>query len=175
LRKHTIVYLETTCYSNLLIVAPGVARYCYWKYVRPSKLAFGSYTIKSTEGTHQGDPMSPMLFALGMHVLIKEVREHWTTLFSGVYMDDWDFGGPPEELDRAFSYILKRGPEIGCYLNPGKCCVILLNGTDGRGGGLAPSDAGEAPPGGPVAVPVMLPEPLFASEGMVMKQLRGFA
>jgi len=63
-------------------------------------------------------------------VLIKEVRDHWPTLFSGAYMDDWDLGGPLEELNRAFSYILERGPEIGCYLNPGKCCVILLNGTD---------------------------------------------
>jgi len=113
--------------QQLLIVAPGVARYCYWKYVRPSKLTFGSYIIESTECS---DPMSPMLFALGMHVLIKEVRECWPTLFSGAYMDDWDLGGPPEELNRAFSYILKRGPEIGCYLNPGKCCVVLLNGTD---------------------------------------------
>jgi len=50
-------------------VAPGVARYCYWKYARRFKLAFGSYIIESTEGTHQGDPMSPMLFALGMRTV----------------------------------------------------------------------------------------------------------
>jgi len=48
-----------------------------------------------------------MLFALGMHVLIKGVREHWPTLLSGAYMDDWDLGGPPEDLNGAFSYILR--------------------------------------------------------------------
>jgi len=114
----------------LLEVAPGAAWYCYWKYAQPSRLAFGPYLLSSSEGTHQGDPMSSILFALAMHVLVMEVKEHWPALDSGAFMDDWDLSGNPEDADAAFWYILKCGPKVGCHLNPSKCCTIWLDGID---------------------------------------------
>jgi len=115
---------------RLLDVAPGAAQYCYWKYAQPSRLAFGPYLLSSSEGTHQGDHMSSILFALAMHVLVMEVKERWPALDSGAFMGDWDLSGNLEDADAAFWYILKRGSKVGCHLNPSKCCTIWLDGID---------------------------------------------
>lgn len=111
--------------------APGAAAYSYWKYQQPSHLSFGPYTILSTEGTHQGDPLASAHYALGLHTLVEEVSvAHENLDISSAYADDWDLAGPPETVSAALEQVCTTGPAIGCHLNRDKCQVIMFDGQD---------------------------------------------
>jgi len=72
--------------------------------------------------------------------------------------------------------VVGRAEELVCKGSFAKACGVLLSpGPMEEAEDMLQVMLEKHPPGGPVAVDVTLPEPLFASEGTVMKQLWGFA
>ena len=57
---------------------PGLSRWAEWCYAQPSKLYFGSETISSEKGVQQGDPLGPMLFALAIQPLLKDLSKGYS-------------------------------------------------------------------------------------------------
>ena len=57
---------------------PGLSRWAEWCYAQPSKLYFGSETISSEKGVQQGDPLGPMLFALAIQPLLKDLSRGYS-------------------------------------------------------------------------------------------------
>lgn len=53
---------------------PGLSQWAEWCYAKPANLYFGSETISSEKGVQQGDPIGPMLFALALQPLLRELN-----------------------------------------------------------------------------------------------------
>src|ERR1043165_4560734 len=58
-------------------------------YGAASSLAFGEFTIDSSEGVQQGDPLGPLLFCLGINPLLGDIQSE----FVSGYLDDIGIGG----------------------------------------------------------------------------------
>ena len=65
---------------------PGLARFAHWCYSQESKLFFGSHTIASASGVQQGDPLGPLLFALAVQPLAKELKDLASTFACSTWM-----------------------------------------------------------------------------------------
>ena len=53
---------------------PEIFKFCHLSYSLPTKLRYGSKSISSKEGTHQGDPHGPLLFCITMQPLLLMLR-----------------------------------------------------------------------------------------------------
>ena len=53
---------------------PELARWCHFCYGRHTVLQFGRWQVSSQRGVQQGDPLGPLLFALAIHPLVKELH-----------------------------------------------------------------------------------------------------
>jgi hypothetical protein len=63
------------CLEQTRIHAPSIARFAYWCYGQPVHLFYGDKVIASAQGVQQGDPIGGLLFALGLHTVIREVLQ----------------------------------------------------------------------------------------------------
>ena len=84
---------------------PGLSRWAEWCYAQPSTLYFGPETISSEKGVQQGDPIGPMLFALAIQPMLKELsdgrsNEGLELIYS--YLDDLILAGEQRSVVEAF-------------------------------------------------------------------------
>jgi hypothetical protein len=109
--------------------APWLSPWVEYLYGDDSDLLFGDVLIKSREGTHQGDPLAPMLFALVVHLIVLELDEKVPGLQANKwFLDDGALAGDAESLVRAIAYLMsEEARSLGLFLNPGKCELIFLN------------------------------------------------
>ena len=68
----------------------------------------------------QGDPLGPLYFCCGINGLVNDIQA-MGLVYNKWYMDDGGMIGEVEQLQRAWSLIQDRGPEMGLELNPSKC------------------------------------------------------
>ena len=70
----------------------------------------------STEGTQQGDPMGPLLFALAYHPALQHVQTLFPDCVVIAYLDDTYIVGPPERAYKALKELQRYSAEDGLHL-----------------------------------------------------------
>ncbi|CAI7885163.1 unnamed protein product [Closterium sp. NIES-53] len=95
-------------------------------YGTPSDLHYrsgtGVVTMHSEHGNHQGDPLSPFLYALTQRLALEPVlMEGDVQLWS--YADDMYMLGPPDRVLHHFTEIVRRLSEMGLAVQSHKCLV----------------------------------------------------
>ena len=104
---------------------------------------FGTVTLASERGLHQGDPLAALLFSLVLHRLVKLIHERVPRLkLNGWYLDDGTLIGATEQLRQAVDILEAEGPPLGLVLStaatvppPGRpkstiWCPGLIGGQD---------------------------------------------
>ena len=105
---------------------PSLSAWMESCYGGESPLFFGEHVIPSRCGVHQGDPLGPLGFALGLHPLIEEIsREVPGLIINSWYLDDGTLCGSPSDLLKALSIIESKGASRGLVLNRSKCLVHI--------------------------------------------------
>jgi hypothetical protein len=101
--------------------APGLSAFIKWSYGSHSPLFFGTYELVSQTGVHQGDPLGPLLFALGLHSLVLRLAlEVPDLILQAWYLDDGLLAGSPIHLLKAILIILEVAPNVGIRLSLSK-------------------------------------------------------
>ena len=78
---------------------PGLSAWFQFCYSNPSSLLFGTHTLDSCCGLHQGDPLGPLGFALTLHPIIERIAMEVPHLLANVwYMDDGILCGSGDDL-----------------------------------------------------------------------------
>jgi hypothetical protein len=90
--------------NALLEKAPGIYKFCYLYYSKPSVLVYNGHTIQSSEGSQQGDPLGALLFCCTIQQLLLSLVSE---LNLG-YMDDVTLGGPVPQVAQDVDTIVAR-------------------------------------------------------------------
>ena len=94
-----------------------------------SKLLFYSSVIHSEEGTQQGDPLGPVLFALALKVVPDMLRSKLPDLvLNRWYLDDGYVGGKVKTVAEALKIIKDTGKSIGLELRTSKSELFFPSG-----------------------------------------------
>ena len=103
---------------------PEIAKWVEYSYGCQPPLHFGTGTILSCMGVHQGDPLGSLLFALALQPLLKLIKDSVPDLVLNVwYLDDGNIIGTPDQLKRVIDILVKEGPPCGLHLRPEKSSV----------------------------------------------------
>ena len=108
-------------YSN----RPELYNYTHCAYGKPSYLFYGSSVIMSEDGTQQGDPEAPPLFAETIHTLVKQLESKTNIWF----LDDGNLADDYKVVLRDLKNILKSEQIYGLSLNTEKCELCFLRPT----------------------------------------------
>ena len=97
---------------------PGLSAFAEWCYGDHSILQFGETTIASASGPQQGDPLGCILFALGLHPLVKRIQAEVPTLNMHTwYLDDGTFIGRLLDIAKAFQIVKDFSPIMGLWVS----------------------------------------------------------
>ena len=104
---------------------PELYNYTHCAYAKPSYLFYGSSVIMSEDGTQQGDPEAPPLFAETIHTLVKQLESKINIW----YLDDGNLADDYKVVLRDLKNILKSEQIYGLSLNTEKCELCFLGPT----------------------------------------------
>src|SRR6218665_3120439 len=99
---------STLCCQNSLPIA-----YYHLAYEKPSQLKFGSYTILSSMGPQQGDPLGPLLFCLPLQTALLKL----TFPLAFGFLDDISLGGPTASVAADMASLEADCADFGLSLN----------------------------------------------------------
>ena len=130
---HVIVKLDFTNAFNTLrrdslleAVArevPEIYRFAHAAYAVEPILQYDADTIRSQEGTQQGDPLGPLEFCITIQPLLIRLRAE---LRIG-YLDDLTLGGHKDIVAADIELIDREAAALGLKLNKSKCELISTN------------------------------------------------
>ena len=87
-------------------------------YGAPTHLQFGPYSLSSTSGVQQGDPLAGHLFGLTLQPVVEQITTEVPTLDACVFFhDDGDAVGDLQDLGQVVDIMVKEGPRRGLILS----------------------------------------------------------
>ena len=101
---------------------PEVYNYTHCAYSKPSYHFYGSSVRMSENGTQQGDPEAPTLFAETIQTLIKQLESEINIW----YLDDGNLADDYKVVLRDLKNIPKSEKIYGMSLNTEKCDLCFL-------------------------------------------------
>ncbi len=103
--------------------------YCYC--FKPKLFVNGKRVIIDSEnGSQQGDPLGPFLFALVMNILVKEIsKKYGAKILNLWYLDDGTIAGRPETLHEIYNFFEVEGPKLGLFVNVVKSKIYWPSGS----------------------------------------------
>jgi hypothetical protein len=81
--------------------------------------------LHSREGVTQGDPLSMVLYGVGMLPLIKQLKELYPTLYQPWYADDAAAVGQFEDILLMFNSLIDLGRKYGYFPEQSKSIIIV--------------------------------------------------
>ena len=106
---------------NILHLCPSFGRVLVNTYRVGVNMYIGGESIKSVEGTTQGDPMAMAMYAIGMLPLIRSsnpIQQVW-------YADDGSAGGSLSGLLDWWHHLTDLGPKFGYFPNAKKSILLV--------------------------------------------------
>ena len=103
-------------------LAPTMFPWLRTLYGQPAMLFCQGSVLLSRTGVHQGCPLGPAAFAVGIHKAAQTL-EAWALQWGVFYLDDGLLVGPVERVQQAFSTLRDSLAAIGLAVNLHKCAV----------------------------------------------------
>ena len=105
--------------------APEILSFVQLCYEHSSFLKYGAFTIKSTEGFQQGDPLATIGFCLVLHPALQNLLSKLKT----GYLDDVDFADEWRTTLHDLLSIKQACEKLGLLLNEKKCEVTAFGSS----------------------------------------------
>ena len=102
---------------------PGAYNFLAFAYAQHAPLYLGEDILTSEEGTHQGCPLGPLGFALGIHDLLETAAKDSGLVWSTWYLDDGMMLGAPDRISRTLTALRSQLEARGLRVNLTKCEV----------------------------------------------------
>lgn len=144
---------------------PLLGTWGWWSLSAPSLLTTGGVALESAAGVRQGDPCSPLFFALGIQPVVKRLRDtHGCSLKCWFFLDDGVVLCPKSMVNATILELREGFKAIGLRLNADKCEVLTC----------APEREQFAAPRTPVSQWEVLGSPIHpqAAEAVFAKRLQ---
>ena len=110
-------------YETVAKYIPSVSQFVLACYENDSLLSFGDYTLPSSEGLQQGDPIAPMLFCLALHDVIAPLSAR----IKIAYLDDVTLIGEAGIVADDFAKLKSVAAKLGLTCNVSKCEIVPLH------------------------------------------------
>ena len=105
-----------------------IAKLSFLAYSKPSSVIAAGHLITSSTGVQQGDPISPLLFALAVDQIASGVDSELNIW----YLDDATIGGSPESVLSDVQRCITGLKRIGLIVNPRKTEIINVGLAAGK-------------------------------------------
>jgi len=97
---------------------PELRAYVEWAYGRAAPLYVGTeHVVSATSGVRQGDPLGPLLFAMALQPVLREVTESEQRVDIVAYLDDVTLIGQREEVRAAMDRLTQLASRVGLHVN----------------------------------------------------------
>ncbi|KAG9391776.1 hypothetical protein J8273_6555 [Carpediemonas membranifera] len=108
---------------------PALTAYVELFYSAPTAINLGHHTVVSSTGVHQGDPLSSLLFTLGLRPALLRTRRLAPDVGITAYMDDVTLSCPTREsAAHATATLMDAATQVGLDAQPAKCALLVPEG-----------------------------------------------
>ena len=118
--QYHLLHLPTMSLSS---VSPSLSTILINVYRNSTELFVDGLTLRSEEGTTQGDPLAMPMYALATIPLINRLRDE-TNVVQVWYADDASASGSLSSLRKWWDSLASAGPAYGYHANAGKTWLI---------------------------------------------------
>ena len=116
--------------------SPAMYPWLRFLYEQPAHLICQGQRLLSRTGVHQGCPLGPAAFVVGLHSAALSIKMHGLT-WGVFYLDDGVLVGPSSRVREAFRSLRQNMSAVGLAVNKSKC---VLWGPGCPVGGSFPQD-----------------------------------
>ena len=115
---------RAACMEGVKKYCPDLARWTRWCLNGSSRVYHNTHVIPCTTGVQQGDPLAPVLFSVGLHMVVEqllaipEIRQLW-------FLDDGLLRGKGPEVRRALAIMTSELAKIDLSINLRKCEIYI--------------------------------------------------